>query len=163
MSNRFSGCTTIISVEVKSNHLELARELDATHTKNATEADSVEEIRRITGGGADFTVETTASPQVFRQAVDCLTLLGVCGLIGAAALGTEASFDMNTILFGRTIRGIIEGDSVPDVFIPQLLELHVQGRFPFDRLVKFYDLDEVNEAGEESESGEVLKPILRMG
>ena len=163
MAARVCGCTTIIGVDVKPNRLELARELGATHTINAAETDSVEEIRRVTGGGADFSVETTASPQVFRQAVDCLEQLGVCGLIGAAALGTEASFDMNTILFGRTIRGIIEGDSIPDVFIPQLLELHVQGRFPFDRLVRFYDLDEVNKAGEESESGEVLKPILRMG
>jgi len=162
MAARVAGCTTIIGIDVKPNRLELARELGATHVIDATGADTVEEIRRITGGGADFTVETTANPRVFRQAVDSLTLLGVCGLIGAAALGTEASFDMNTILFGRTIRGIIEGDSVPDVFIPQLLELYVQGRFPYDRLVRFYDLDEINKAAEDSESGEVLKPVLRM-
>ena len=94
--------------------------------------------------------------------MDSLQLLGVCGLIGAAALGTEATFDMNTILFGRTIRGIIEGDSVPDVFIPRLLELYVQGRFPFDRLVRFYELEEINAAAGDSESGEAIKPILRM-
>ena len=162
MAARVAGCTTIIGVDVKPNRLEVARELGATHVINGAEKNSVEEIQRITGGGANFTVETTASPAVFRQAVDSLTLLGVCGLIGAAALGTEASFDMNTILFGRTIKGIIEGDSVPDVFIPQLLELYVQGRFPYDRLVKFYDLDQINQAAEDSESGEVLKPVLRM-
>ncbi len=163
MAARVAGCTTIIGVDLNEKRLELARDLGATHVVNGGEKNAVEEVQRLTGGGADFSVETTASPQVFRQAVDSLTLLGVCGLIGAAALGTEVSLDMNTILFGRTVRGIIEGDSVPDVFIPRLLELYAQGRFPFDRLVEYYDFDRINQAAEDSESGEVIKPILRMG
>lgn len=162
MAAAVAGCTTIIGVDVRDNRLELARELGATHTVNGGEQDAVAEIQRITGDGADYTVETTASPAVFRQAVDALRLRGVCGLIGAAALGTEVSLDMNTILFGRTVRGIIEGDSIPDVFIPRLVELYRQGRFPFDRLVTFYDLDEINQAAEDSESGRVWKPVLRM-
>jgi aryl-alcohol dehydrogenase len=89
--------------------------------------------------------------------------LGTCGLIGAAPLGTEVSLDMNNILIpGRTVRGIVEGDSVPDVFIPQLIELYDRGRFPFDRLVEFYDLEEINQAAEDSEEGSALKPVLRM-
>lgn len=164
MAARVAGCATIIGVDIKPGRLELARELGATHTINASESgDLVEEIRELTGGGADYTVETTASPAVFRQAVDSLTLGGVCGLIGAAALGTEVSLDMNNILFGRTVRGIIEGDSIPDIFIPRLIELYTQGRFPFDRLIRFYELDEINTAAEDSERGDVLKPVLRMG
>lgn len=64
--------------------------------------------------------------------------------------------------FGRTVRGVIEGDSVPDIFIPRLLELYARGRFPFDRLVRFHDLDRINEAAHDSESSEVFKPILRI-
>ncbi len=163
MAARVAGCATIIGVDVKPNRLELAKELGATHTINAAESGNVvEEIQGLTGGGTDYAIETTASPQVFRQSVDSLQLLGVCGLIGAAALGTEASFDMNNILFGRTIRGIIEGDSIPDIFIPRLIELYTQGRFPFDRLITFYELDQINQAAQDSESGEVFKPVLRM-
>ena len=55
--------------------------------------------------------------------------------MGVSRLGTEVSLDMNSILFGRGVRGIIEGDSVPDEFIPRLVDLHAQGRFPFDQLV----------------------------
>ena len=62
---------------------------------------------------------------------------------------------------GRTIRGIIEGDSVPDVIIPRLIDLHERGRFPFDRLVKFYGPDEMSKAAEEVEEGSTLKPVLR--
>jgi aryl-alcohol dehydrogenase len=64
---------------------------------------------------------------------------------------------------GKAIRGIIQGDSVPELFIPQLIELHRQGRFPFDRLIKFYTLDEINQAAADSESGATIKPVLRAG
>jgi aryl-alcohol dehydrogenase len=88
-------------------------------------------------------------------------LTGVCGVIGVAPLGTEVKLDVNGILFGRTVRGIIEGDSVPDIFIPQLIELHRQGRFPFDKLIRFYPLSEITEAVAATERGEVLKAVLR--
>jgi aryl-alcohol dehydrogenase len=97
---------------------------------------------------------------ILRQAVDCLRQGGVCGLVGAAPLGTEASVDMNTILFGRTLRGIIEGDSIPDIFIPQLIELYRQGCFPFEKLIKNYKLDEINKAMDDAEQGSTLKPVL---
>lgn len=54
---------------------------------------------------------------------------------------------------GRTVRGIIEGDSIPDVFIPQLVDLWHQGRFPFDKLVRFFPLEQINEAVAAYESG----------
>ena len=51
------GCTTIIGVDIHVDRLEMARELGATHTVNATEVNPVEAIRDITGGGADFSLE----------------------------------------------------------------------------------------------------------
>lgn len=164
MAAGIAGCTTIIGIDVKPGRLELARDLGATHTINGAETNAVEEIKELTGGGADYSIETTAVPAVFRQAVEALGLLGVCGLIGAAPLGTDVSLDMNDILIpGKTVRGIVEGDSVPDVFIPRLVELHVQGRFPFDRLIEFYDMDDINAAANAAEEGETVKPVLRMG
>lgn len=163
MAAAVAGCTPIIAVDLNPGRLELARSLGATHTVNPTQTgDLVAEIQKITGGGADFTVETTASPKVLRQAVDSLQLTGVCGLIGGAALGTEVSLDMNNILFGRTLRGIIEGDSVPDLFIPKLIELYREGRFPFDKIITYYPFSEINKAVEDSEKGITIKAILRM-
>ena len=60
------------------------------------------------------------------------------------------------------IRGILEGESVPDIFIPQLTELNAQGRFPFEKLVKFYSLDQINRAAKDSENGSTTKPIIRL-
>ena len=120
MAARVAGCTTIIGVDVRAARLELARELGATDVIDAGAADPVEAIKETTGGvGADFSIDATGSPQVLQQAVYCTGPGGVCGLIGAPPFGTEVSLDMNEMLaLGRTLRGIVEGESVPDVFVP---------------------------------------------
>ena len=109
----------------------------------------------------EYSLECTGLPAVTRQAVDSLTLTGVCGQIGVAPLGTEVSLDINNIMFGRTLRGIIEGDSMPDRFIPSLVDLYMQGRFPFDQLIEYFPFESINEAVEKTESGEVIKAVLR--
>ena len=163
MAARVAGATTIIAVDVVPSRLALAKELGATHTVNSRETDPVEAVRKITGGGVDFTLESSGRPVVLRQAIDALAIRGTCGIVGAPALGTEASFDVNGVMTtGKRIIGIVEGDSVPDLFIPSLVELYTQGRFPFDKLVKFYNLDQINQAAEDSEKGITIKPIIRL-
>lgn len=68
---------------------------------------------------------------------------------------------MNSIMFGRTVTGVIEGDSVPDIFIPQLIALYEQGRFPFDKLLRYYALDDIQQAVDDMEQGKTIKPVLR--
>ncbi|PTQ80012.1 aryl-alcohol dehydrogenase [Nitrosospira multiformis] len=163
MAARVAGATTIIAVDVVPSRLELARELGATHTVNSRETDPVAAVRKISGGGVEYTLESSGRPEVLRQAIDALAIRGTCGIVGAPALGTEASFDVNGVMTtGKRIIGIIEGDSTPDLFIPTLVELYMQGRFPFDKLVKFYPFDRINEAAEDSEKGITIKPIIRL-
>lgn len=161
MAAQVVGCTTIIAVDPLQQRLELARHLGATHTIDPKQMDAVEQVQEITGAGAQYSLECTGLPAVLRQAVDALSVTGVCGLVGAAPPGTECTFDMNSIMFGRTVRGIIEGDSNPDIFIPQLIELYRQGRFPIDKLVTFYPLDQIDQAIKDMESGKVVKPVLQ--
>jgi aryl-alcohol dehydrogenase len=51
---------------------------------------------------------------------------------------------------------------VPEIFIPQLIELWRAGKLPVQRLVRAYELDEINEAVHDAEAGTVVKPVLRM-
>ena len=155
------GCTTIIGVDIHSDRLEMAKEFGATHTVNAGEVDPVEAILDITGGGAEFSLECVGNPKVLRQAVDVLPRLGVCGLLGVVPPGTEVSLDMDLLMNGRTIKGILGGNAIPDLFIPKLIELYRQGRFPFDRLITYYPFDDINQAVEDMKKGRVIKPILR--
>jgi aryl-alcohol dehydrogenase len=163
MAARVAGATKIIAVDVNPARLKLALELGATYTVNSRETDPVAEVRKLTGGGADFTLECSGRAAVLRQAIDSVGLLGTCGIVGATPEGTEASFNVNDVMIpGRRIMGIVQGDVVSRTFIPELIELYRQGRFPFDRLVKFYPFEEVNQAMADSESGITIKPILRI-
>jgi aryl-alcohol dehydrogenase len=120
-------------------------------------------IWQLTDGGADYTLDTSGVPAVLRQAVDSLTRLGVCGLIGLAGPGAEVRLEMSQLLQGRILRGIIQGDSVPNLFIPQLIDLYRRGRFPFDHMVAYYPLEQINQAAADAVSGAVMKPVLRVG
>jgi len=162
MAAKICGCFPIIGVDIQPRRLELARDLGATHALDAAAANPTAEIKKITGDGADYALECAGNAKVLRQALESVRRPGVCGLVGGAPLGTEATFDMNSLLFGRTVRGILEGDSVPDIFIPQLVDFVMQGRLPLERLVTYYALDRINQAVEDAASGKTVKPILRM-
>lgn len=154
------GCSTIVAVDIHDERLELARQLGATHTVNSSQTDPVATILDITGGGPNFSLECVGNPAVFRQAVDILPILGVCGLIGVVAPGTQVSLNMDLIMNGRMVRGIIEGDAIPDLFIPRLIELYRQGKFPFDKLITLYPFKDINLAVADMEKGRVIKPVL---
>ena len=128
MAAKIAGCDPIIAVDVHEARLALARELGATHTINHTgRTDVVAEIRKITGDGVRFSLETSAQPAVFREAVEALMPAGTCVLLGSARAGTEVSFEMPFLQFGRMVRGVIQGDSVPQEFIPRLVDFLMQG------------------------------------
>jgi aryl-alcohol dehydrogenase len=157
-----ANCSTIVAVDIVPSRLEFALELGATHTVNSAEVDVVEALREMTGGGAQFALDTTGNARVFRQMVDSLAVRGHGALVGAAPAGTDAFMDIGTFLTqSPTISGVIEGDAVPQTFIPLLVDLHRSGRFPFDRLVRSYPFDRINEAFEDSARGTTIKPVVR--
>lgn len=155
-----AGAATIIAVDVAPSRLELARELGATHVIDASAADVMQELADLVPGGLMYTLETTGRPDVLVQAVDSLMVTGVCGTIGASPMGTTAQINMNNLIFGRTIRGICEGDSVPEIFIPQLIELYKQGRFPFDKMISSYPFADINRACADASALKTIKPVL---
>jgi aryl-alcohol dehydrogenase len=63
---------------------------------------------------------------------------------------------------GRTVRGVIQGDSRPREFIPRLVDLYLAGRFPIDRLIRRYDFADINRAAADAVAGIAIKPVLRM-
>lgn len=153
--------SVIIAVDINPGRLALALELGATHAINGAEEDALERIREITGGGVRFALDTTAVPSVFSTMVDALAPAGHAGAIGAAQAGTIGGIDIGTALGrGVTVSFILEGDSVPQLFIPELIELWQAGAFPFDRLIKRYDFADINTAFDDSEHGETLKPVV---
>lgn len=164
MAAKVVGATTIVAVDVNDARLAFAKEIGATHTINSKQEDVVAALQKLPGGGLDFALDTTGLAAVIRNAVMCLAPRGACGVLGASPMGSEIALDeVHFMSGGRRLIGIVEGESIPDLFIPTLVELHAQGRFPFDKMVKFYSLDEINVAIHDSETGKTIKPILRIG
>ncbi|MGW9111708.1 NAD(P)-dependent alcohol dehydrogenase [Microbacterium sp. NPDC055683] len=157
-----AGCRHIIAVDIHASRLALARELGATDVIDTTSSDLGEEIMRITGGrGADYIVDTTARPALLRSAADALGIRGTLALVGAAAPGTEATFEIGASLVkGWTFQTIVQGSSVPQVFIPQLIGLWREGRFPLDKLIRTYPFIDINTGFADSASGATIKPVV---
>jgi aryl-alcohol dehydrogenase len=158
-----AGANPIIGVDLVPKRLALATDLGATHTIDARKEDIRKRIAEITGSGVDYVLEITAQPEMLKLAVDILAPCGTAGQIGGGVPGAEAPISMSRLLLGRTVRGIIQGDSIPRIFIPRLIEMYRRGQFPFDRLVRFYDFAQINQAVADAASGETVKPILRIG
>lgn len=163
LAAKLCSAATIIAVDIVDSRLELAKELGATHVINSKDEDAVEAIKDITNGGANFALESTGVPAILTQGVAALGSLGKIAVVGAPPLETPAEFDVNDLLInGKSIVGNVESDIAPKKFISDLVDLYLKGDFPFDKLVKYYDFDDINQAVKDSEDGTTLKPILKI-
>jgi len=161
MAAKIVGATRIIAVDVVPSRLELAMELGATDSIDASSGNPAQAIKDRTRYGVDFSFNTTRSSAVFTQAMECLAPRGVAGFVGAPLDAWTP--DMFQILSGgRTVRGILGGDASPGFFIPLLIEYYRQGRLPFDRLIRFYPFADIAQAFADCEHGTTVKAVLRM-
>jgi aryl-alcohol dehydrogenase len=162
MAARLTPATTIAVVEPNESRRALAVKYGATDVINPAAGDVVATVHEICRGTADAALDCTGIPAVIRQAIDSVGMLGTAVLIGAAPAGAEFSADHLTTLWGKRIIGTLGGESQSSRFVPALLALHDQGRFPFTELVEYFSLPEINEAMRASRRGEVVKPVLRL-
>ncbi|MEQ9198043.1 MAG: zinc-binding dehydrogenase, partial [Parvibaculum sp.] len=159
------GCETIIVLEPHAERRKLALELGATHVLDPAEAkDLAAAVRAILPIGVDYAFDTTGIPDLLQATMGCLGPHGTFGIVGIAPPGTPMPGDlMSAVTFGHTVKGIIEGDSDPDTFITEMIELYRQGRLPFDRLIKTYPLSEINRAIADQHDGKCVKVVLLTG
>ena len=156
------GAAPIIMVEPNAGRRELALQLGASHAlAPSAGTDLIERIGALSDGGARYAVDTTAKPGVIESAAAVLGVNGVLGLLGVPSATDSATFNLLELLTrGITIRSIIEGDADPQTFIPRMLALYREGRFPFNRMIHTFPFEQINEAAAAAESGKVIKPVL---
>jgi aryl-alcohol dehydrogenase len=162
MGAKIQGCGTIIVVEPHAVRRSLALELGATHVIDpVAEPDLAAAVRAIVPIGVDYAFDTTGRPDTLTATMACLGPKGVFGIVGIPPAGTPMPGDLGTVLtFGQTVRGIIEGDSDPDVFLPELMTHWREGRLPLERLIKTFPLAQINEAVVAQHHGDCVKVVL---
>ncbi len=164
MAAALTPATRIIAVDRVGERLALAKELGATHTINAGEADLGEAVAKITDGqGVDGVVETTGNVAVLRQGVDALAPRGTLVVVGAPPFGTEVALDVNGMLGGKRVVGLTLGDAETQTFIPALVDLVKTGRLPLHRLISTYPFADIDQAVRDMGAGKTIKPVLTFG
>lgn len=161
MAAKIMGLKHIIVVDLHQSRLDLAKELGATHTLNGKEVDVVKEIKEITNGGSHYAVETTGATPVIKQSIAALRVSGKVAIVGMGG-DVTLNFTNDILMEGKAIVGTVQGDSVPQQHIPKLVNYYKEGKFPFDKLVKFYDFEDINQAFEDSKTGITIKPIVKI-
>ncbi len=164
MAAKVVGCAKIIAIDIHDERLAFAKELGATHTINSKHTVEVAQYIRenLAPNGLHHAVDTTAINAVMNELVKAMKKNGTVYTLGVMKAGGKLELDYLPFSLGVTIKSVIEGDSIPDLFIPKLIQLYVDGLFPFDKMIKFYELNQINQAVEDSEKGITLKPIIRM-
>jgi aryl-alcohol dehydrogenase len=162
MGARVCECATVILVEPIETRRRLAMELGATHAIDPAAGDAAAAIRSIAPDGVEFAFETSGREEVVATALSVLASHGLLGLVGVPARPDSAlSVNLASLItYGHRVHGIIEGDSDLDGFIPELIDLHRAGRFPFERLITTFPLDQINEAIEAQRRGACVKAVL---
>jgi aryl-alcohol dehydrogenase len=161
LAARAAGCEKIIAVDIDDARLKKAASLGATHTINSAKTSPVTAIRALTAGlGAHYSVDCIGLPSVVRDALECLQTPGVCATVGFQGLPNDVVIDQGSVLFGKTLIGVIEGDAVPQEFIPRLLQMYEDGLFAFDQLIDVFDFANINDAISAVHDGTITKAVL---
>lgn len=162
MAGAIRKCSTIILVEPIEARRQIGLEFGATHVIDPAAGDLAAAIREILPLGVDAALDTSGNVGVIETALASLAAHGILGLVGVPK-DLSASFNVSIAALmtpGLRIIGIIEGDSVPQDFIPELLAYHAEGRFPFDKLIRTFPLAQINEAIAAQARGECIKVVL---
>jgi aryl-alcohol dehydrogenase len=156
------GCNPVIVVEPVAGRRELARTLGATHVLDPADGPAGEQVRALFPAGVQFALDTTGLVPAISGALGALGNQGVLGLLAipadpAAALPVPL---LQSLVLGLTVKNIIEGDSDTDSFIPQLMQLYLDGRFPFDKLITTVPFEKINDGMAAQLRGEATKVVL---
>ncbi|WP_445156040.1 alcohol dehydrogenase catalytic domain-containing protein [Arthrobacter sp. Hor0625] len=154
MGLALAGANPIIAADIHPESLELAKRLGATHTVISGD-DLPQQIRALTGTGADYAFEAIGRPQSIAQMPACLTSGGTAVIVGLPPEDSPVHIDaLEMAEGGKRLLGSNYGSTVPARDFPLLAGLYLNGKLPLDELItKRFELDDVNDAFQLMRSG----------
>jgi len=155
-----------VGVDIIDHRVALAKEVGATDGINSLklpEGTSLQDaVRAATDGvGPSISLDTTGNPKLLTQAVAWARNRGKILQVGSAPPGSSIELSLfDCMVAGKQFIGAIEGDSTPSKSVPELIKWYQEGKFAFDKLIKFYPASEFQQALKDTISGATVKPVL---
>jgi len=156
-----AGAARIIAIDRVAAKLELAKELGATDTLNVSNADPVEMVKEMTGGGVHFSFEALGTKATAEQSFQMLRPGGTATIIGMVPFGVKIELHGYDFLRDRKIQGTAMGGNRFRVDMPRLLDLWRQGRLKLDHLITGrIKLADINEGFAALKSGAPVRQVI---
>ena len=149
--------TNVIAIDLSDEKLRHAKNLGASHTINSKDEDPVKAIMDITDGrGVDAAIEAIGLSITIKSAVNAVRSGGRVTLVGLSSKGSEASFEINSVV-RRGVKIIGSYGGKPRIDMPEIIRLADKGIINIrDAISREYKLEQVNEAFESLEKGEIV-------
>jgi alcohol dehydrogenase len=159
-----SGAGRIVAIDVNPEKLAKAKELGATDAFDATDPETVAAVRALTNGGVDHAIELAGAAKAFETAYAVTRRGGITATGGLPAPPTLFPVPaVSLVAEERIVMGGYMGSCVPSRDIPRYIALFKAGKLPVDRLLSSTGpLDDINEAFDRLDRGEVIRHVIRM-
>ena len=143
----------LLAVDLFEEKLDLAKDLGAKYTVNASKADPIEEIKKL--GGADSAICVAVSPKAFEQAFGSLRRGGTVVFVALPADNRVQLSIWDIVTNHIRILGSTLGNRVD---LAETFELQAAGRTRV--ITEVRKLEQVNEAFAEVESGKAKARLV---
>jgi alcohol dehydrogenase len=163
MGGVVAGAERIVAIDINPDKLRIAKELGATDTFLAGNADVVAAVRDATDGGVDYVIETAGAIPAMNLAYGVTARGGMVVSAGLPASTAQFSYLHGALVSDeKSIRGSYMGSCVPKRDIPRFINLYKRGKLPVQKLRSgFITLDQVNEGFDRLSDGSVRRQILQ--
>ena len=158
---RLAGARRIIAVDQFEGKLAMAKRFGATDTIDASSANAVEEIVKMTDGGVDYSFEAVGLKKLAEQCFECIKPGGTATIIGMIPMGQKVELDGPAFLTERKIQGSMMGGNRFRIDMPRYIDYYLQKRLNLDDMIsRRIKLEQVNEAFHAMKSGEVARSVI---
>ncbi|MGA0598954.1 zinc-dependent alcohol dehydrogenase family protein [Enterovirga sp. CN4-39] len=159
-----AGAGRIVAIDLNAGKFATAKAVGATDTLLANDPDIVQEVKEITNGGVDHAIEMAGVPAAFDLAFQITRRGGTTATAGLSNPNTRFPIPpLPLVGEERTIKGSYMGSCIPSRDIPRFIELWRQGRLPVEKLMSGKGpLEEINEAFDKLDRGEVIRHLIVM-
>jgi len=156
-----AGASRIIAIDTVASKLDVAKQMGATDTINASNADPVEMVKEMTGGGVPYAFEAIGLKTTAEQSFAMLRPGGTATIIGMIPVGTKIELHGADFLRDRKIQGTSMGGNRFRVDMPRLLEFYQQGKLKLDHMISGHiKLSEINDGFARMKQGTLVRQLI---